>query len=678
MGRESLLLDGVDLNDGTTRTLTGLDFTPAKKLLDFIKGADSDGAKLLRLARHENSEFDLRILIRAASRNAVLDAVGGIIDKLQEAERQAAYGGRGQALVWTPMDSTYTYTFYVLAGETNLARAEDFYKLGKPHLDLKLICSPFGYGAEVTTSTTTSSLPLITMTVADVPGDVPAECRVTVTDAATQSRDYVAVGLENFNYGAGPALLIDSASFVTSGFAGSTTTRTGAYSSDGVVRATLTSNPVVVCSSAELTHIGTFRNLFRMWPSSTNVSVRMVWRQGRDQWTAEPWVSPPFSGYFWEPDLGQSKIRSALLGTQTWQWRIEAKSTVAGDTLDVDFHAMIPSGEGYGKARRTVIFETPLTFSARDEFDQTAGALTGKTAAVGGTWAGAGDADDFSVETTGKTAQRTAVSDSNVYTSGRFAISGMSAIASQAAQVDFKTSVTAQGPSVMGVLARYTDTSNWLRFHTDRSEGVGADLSNARHKSNLVVEKCVAGTRSTLMLVTVTSPSFAVSSWYTLRLAVDAGGHFWTWFYAQNSSPIFVGGGQDSSLATGGALASGKAGFYDGQSDPGSVTRNYDNFIAFPASSDAAIFASQSGEFRSYGDDPMLREDSTGTYWGRPPEVRGGRLWLPPAGDDDRTTRIAVLARRNDIEEQPSADIADSTSVAVSYRPRWINIPRQA
>ncbi len=35
-------------------------------------------------------------------------------------------------------------------------------------------------------------------------------------------------------------------------------------------------------------------------------------------------------------------------------------------------------------------------FTARDEFDQTAGALTGKVAPVGGTWAGAGDADDFS------------------------------------------------------------------------------------------------------------------------------------------------------------------------------------------------------------------------------------------------------------------------------------------
>ena len=37
------------------------------------------------------------------------------------------------------------------------------------------------------------------------------------------------------------------------------------------------------------------------------------------------------------------------------------------------------------------------TYIARDGFNQTAGALTGKTADVGGTWTGAGDTDDFNV-----------------------------------------------------------------------------------------------------------------------------------------------------------------------------------------------------------------------------------------------------------------------------------------
>ena len=115
---EGLVLDGLNLNNGNTLSLESLQFTPAKKLLEFVKGADSDGSKLVRAARHENSEFELRIRVINSTMNLVLDTIGGIVDKIQEAERIAAGGlGRGMELVWTPAGSTYALTFYVLAGE---------------------------------------------------------------------------------------------------------------------------------------------------------------------------------------------------------------------------------------------------------------------------------------------------------------------------------------------------------------------------------------------------------------------------------------------------------------------------------------------------------------------------------------------------------------------------------
>lgn len=96
-----------------------------------------------------------------------------------------------------------------------------------------------------------------------------------------------------------------------------------------------------------------------------------------------------------------------------------------------------------------------------------------------------------------------------------------------------------------------------------------------------------------------------------------------------------------------------------------------------PLQTPATAIGLAPSEFRSYGDDPALREDATGTYWGRPGEVRGGRLWLPPAGEEGRVTRLAVMARRNDPEMMGNDTVGDALSITAHVRPRWINIPRQ-
>lgn len=40
---------------------------------------------------------------------------------------------------------------------------------------------------------------------------------------------------------------------------------------------------------------------------------------------------------------------------------------------------------------------------------------------------------------------------------------------------------------------------------------------------------------------------------------------------------------------------------------------------------------------------------------------------LPASGDQNRTTRIAVMARRSDIDTMPTEHVTDSTLVTVSY-----------
>lgn len=662
---EELTLGGLALHESPFR-VQGFEHTPSKKLFEWVRGADSDGSKLLRMPKHENATVTLKIRAdRQASMDSAINRIGQIVDRVQEAERQAAGGlGRGLALTWTPMGSTFTGTIYVLGGEVEVPKELSGDDMGysssvrRPVILVTLHCDPFIYGSEVTSATTTSTLPLLTATVEDVAGDVAAEARFIVTDGATQNRDYVAIGLQNANYDPTTSLLYATSNMVYTGFAGSPDTRSGSYSGS-TLRATLTTTPVAVCSSAELTHKGTFRNVFRLWPSSTGVSVRLAWRQGRDQWTTEPWATAPFEDTFWEVDLGQSKIREALLGTQTWQWRIEAKSTAAGDTLDVDFHAMIPSGEGYGKARKVFLYETPVAFLDQDSFGgMTAGnALNARAAPIGGdTWATSGSAPDFVAKdgpgSSDETVGRTGASEG-----GRLAI--LATHTNAAMEIRFQYSKVMAGGARTILYGRRSGSAD---IEMELIAGSPGNFTLAQTTSG--------GTYSTLAIAPLVTMSANV--WY--RMLLIANGATITGYLLTDQGTVLT-----TATATTTTTASGTWGFGDANGAATAINRYYTDFSIYTPTTEATIFSGQSLEFRSYGEDFALREDSTGTYWGRPPgETRGGRIELPPAGDEDRVTRVAVMARRADIETRPSANVGDSLSLQIKHIPRWVTIPREA
>jgi hypothetical protein len=226
----------------------------------------------------------------------------------------------------------------------------------------------------------------------------------------------------------------------------------------------------------------------------------------------------------------------------------------------------------------TIRFETPSSFLARDELDQAAGALTGKTLPIGGTWAGAGDADDFSVETAGHTAQRTAVSDSSAFSGARYAVAGTATYASVVVQIDMKVSAAPIG-LYGGVIARYIDSQTWMRVGWFPETG---DLSY-----ELVSAGSVLGNKTTSGVLTA-----GTGTWVTLRLLADPAGRFWIWLFRTGSaSGSWAVCGQSSALATGGALASGKTGFWDTNPTATASTRNYNDFLVFAPTPDAAIFA---------------------------------------------------------------------------------------
>ena len=209
---EQLVLDGLALNDVTNYRLQGFDAPPPKKRSEWVTGGDADGAALVRDPLFENREITLRVRVtQRATMDLALAAVAAISDKLEEADKHP----EGLDMVWTPANGTKSVTFKVLSGEvTGLPVTMDGDDAGwfknSPVVNVTLTCKPFAYGAEVVGSGTSSATPFVTLTVAGVTGDVPAEGRLIVTDAATQSRRYAEWGLEQRYYDVAQSLIVES------------------------------------------------------------------------------------------------------------------------------------------------------------------------------------------------------------------------------------------------------------------------------------------------------------------------------------------------------------------------------------------------------------------------------------------------------------------------------------
>jgi hypothetical protein len=669
---EALTLDGLALNDTTNFIMESLTMPPPRQRPEWLTAADSEGGTLARNPLHENREIGIRVRVaQLATTDLALAKVATLVDKLQKASKTPD----GVALTWTPAGGTLTRTFDVLSGEiTGMpitwdgADAGWFYRM--PVLDITLTAKPYWRGSEVTTSTASTTTPFVTLEVANVPGDIPALGRLIVTDSATQNRRHVEWGLENQNYNSGTSLLVDSDNMTTSGFSGVQNTGPATpydpnATGNNVVTITPTPSPQAMCSTGNLTHIGVFRVKARVFVPTVDTNVRIGYRVGDGPLVYNAWAAP-YAGAQWaELDLGVITIPAVTSGTQRWVGQIEAFATTTAPVgtpfVYLDYLILVPAGEGYGVARNPVVFESVLSFNARDEFDQSAGALTAKTLPVGGTWAGAGDADDFSVNATAHTATRTAVSDTDAQT-GRYGIAGSTNYTNVLVQADISRTELGGTPTAgkfiyQGVLARYVDTSNWLM-----AVAATEQIANPGAYSIRVIQR-LAGVFSYLQIVPVQAPPSSI------RLVVDTAGKWFVWAFPAGTEPSEpIAFGSHTQLATGGTLATGKPGIYDTNTTTFSVTRTFDNFFASAQAVNAALYSTRTLEVRH---NDTIRADSTGTYFGRPTSYRGTRFLVPPG-----TSRVLAKARRNDVTQFADENVTDNTQIQVAYTPRGIAVPR--
>jgi hypothetical protein len=318
---------------------------------------------------------------------------------------------------------------------------------------------------------------------------------------------------------------------------------------------------------------------------------------------------------------------------------------------------------------RGVANNTATKLLAYDSFLQTEGNLAGKTLPLGGTWAGAGDAEpDFKVIAAEDLAQRTTKADETLYL-GRYAIAGSEEPTTSKASVTTYASKAWFGERELwlrGVFLRYTNTENWLMAAITNSSFFNGAIK-------VMVLKRVAGTVTKLGEAAAGGESMQTTK-TTVALSASAEGIWQAWTYPASltTQPQPLLEGQDSVLATGGTLAKGKGGFYDAawkELGPAAVTVSYDDFNLLAGEpAGVVLYSGKSAEWRS---DAFLRADSTGTYYGEPSN-RGGRFYLQPGGEAGLKNRIVVALRRNDIVTEADDHVEDKHTIEIKATPRYL------
>lgn len=649
----------------TTYSLREFDIAPADYEAIYSSSADTEGDPYVG-GRKRNRTISAKILVRGQGADTLQSAVYAIQQKVEKLCRE-----RGTLKITTQAATE-------VVADVNYARMSpevipEMYVLNNAlDVTIEFECRPLLRGTpRLLSDHAETTSPVLRFTESALEGDAYGLGTMVIDDDQGADQWWMVWGQRSRFYdGGSTAALFYEAEALTPQGGGSAVALSGASGGTAVRKLNLAQAYQSILSTQMasggpyLSHVGTYRVFSRMQCGSSHtgdISAYFAWSEGDFRrftandpviFEAEPFITGTnWGGRQRIVDLGQVTLNEAPQGTQRWEGRVVAKSTSAtlGDALYVDWLMFVPVDEGSGEVNMTPLLQTPTVFTGRDEFDQTAGDLNGKVAPLGGTWS-ANTAFDVvtsgggHVEITGNTGVNLATLGTATYTDLLH-------------EVDWKLQTGGSLLRVAGIAARIVDANNYL---------FAGFLESA---SILVVEVTIAGNATFLKSIPM---SITYDQWYRISLQVDANGHCAVWSRPQGfspGSPVLTF--WSSELATGGALASGKAGIID-TGGTSSLLRYYDNFVAASIVRDAAVFASQSAEVRW---DRFHREDSGGTFWQKPTSAyEGDYLLIPPAGRENRSTEFIVKMSRNQQGEMPDPNI-DDLSVRLQYTPRYLVLP---
>lgn len=638
----------------------GLDYRPARKRIDLLTSEDADGGLPVGEANVDNMHMALRLRIADdSSMDAALDQLRRLQQKIDDAAKRAP---DGLYCAWRPQGASERSYFYVLEGEIaeipqEMSGADVGWYHKSPIIVVTLICKPFFYGDWSTPVTASGTAPVLSVELADVGGDVDAEGELTVTDTASQNRAHYEWGLEQYGYNpASPSsIILNLASGLTvTGYGGTSSTESGSYSTNTVEGTARSSTGEAVCGTTGQAHVGSKRIKARVKGSTAAVCFRLRWRVGDGQYATGDWAYTPQPTAFCEVDLGTVSINAPKSGTHKFEAVIEVADVDDGlGTYVIDYVEVLPA-ERSSKIRVPQPEPLLTVVKAQDNFGATSGALAGDTATLGGTWAhigGVSDAVDFT-ETAApdNSVIRTELNDNSTdHRYGRINLLGSTTYSTGRASVatysNLDDNFSARRGTVLGV-----DSGNML-FAILNPSTAGI--------VNVVVWKIVGGTLS-LIGASANLPGL-ISRQRTVAIERDTGG-VWRAYV----DGVMILGGVDSDVA---AMSAFKPGILDYKVGTVPETRTYFDFLFQTASSPNAVC--YSGRSLIVTHDRAERYDASGVYTAEPPQVRGSRLLIPPAGDQGKTTRLVSKLRRYDVDTQPDSAIADAHGISVRYRPRY-------
>lgn len=601
-----------------------------------------------------------------------------------------------------------SYMVFDVAEASFVGNWEKQFNQGQVEFAFELTCKPGARLAPITLTTQEEkTLPILTFTETDIPGNMSALGDLLIEDIQGVDRKYVSVAMASrfLDVSANAEVFYQAENRLRlsgAGLAAGSGTPSGAEANK-VVTCTLFGEYTSYLSTRSsggtyTSHVGAQKMVARVWLPSANkgkVSIRTEYSQGDLlRWRSlEPVVfnAGDLEAQWVLIDLGVVRLNRAVVGTQRWEGRISAKSSSVGDLLHIDWIGIMPTEEFYGEVFGLSIPPATGTIVAYDDFSQGEGALAGKTAVAGGNWSGAGDADDFSVTgapTFNARRQYTAFDVSAASNSlpglnigsrtGRYERLGTGKLAS----VSVETATTV--PTLNGLFSYYTERrAVFARYLSSTEMLMGAldsDLDEVPTRKHFLRVGWGSGGGWTPLAskeINVTPGAAVVLSMYC---GADGAGYLKLSSSSGTQIDIVTWSVQ-AVLATAGALNEGGYGLYhEIGSYPGAIwtaalAPYFDNFAAreMPALvNDAAVYANRDLRIRW---DKTVREASDGS--GAFDDVglyKGDRLYIPPSGRENRPARISVLASRN--APKTGEDIqADDIKAILTITPRVIEVP---
>ena len=664
------------LSDANIRLLQdGLELPLVSRELTYAESADSDGRSRIR-SKNQNAEGRLGVTISGTSDTHFWGNVDNLLEVVESCHRNKG------SLVYQPPGGTLINYDVESITVSGLPQRGIELKRRRQEAEVTFEVKPYGRLTEVTLSSGgTIDGPIGAVTVSNVAGQVEAFGALTLTEASTQTRQFVEVGVQNdFNAASPEPLLLTAGTMAGAGgtmtglaaAAGTASRPTGAYTTSSgnsfTLQAVVDTNPVAVATTSARPHKGLWKVRTRLLSNATTVLVRLAWRVGNGPWAREQWRAVGTSGTWLDIDLGTIDIPQ-LSGTHSWEGRVEAVTNTSTATLNVDTVSFIPC-DIYTRLRGSRTQDTgAVGLTASDDFSTLSGTLNGGTVGYTSsgtvTWSTSGATGDFSLDTTNDWLIRNQGSDTNA-NSGRYARVGVQTLAG----IDISAKVFAPGvdTSHNGLFVRWTDANNWLmaRYRTIQT---GYFTS----QKQLQLFKRVAGTVTTLATYGVDvgfsdiTSGPIVTGMNSLNIQVDTSGRV---LVSSNGETVISV--TDSDLATGGTLATGGYGIYHANTGTANTNDKWDDLSVRGVTSATLVNpALYSSRTLNLTHQEALSASSAGTVNNPTPITEGNYLRLRPATRNSDTSRIVVRARREDVDAGfADTGLTDKVTATVKATPR--------